>query len=446
MVTREEKHTTRGRAHLLFEMLRDGPIRGGWRNEEVKDALDLCLSCKGCKNDCPVNVDMATYKAEFLAHYWEGRVRPRSAYAFGLIDRWARLASVAPGFVNLTTQLPILRAVAKAAIGIPQERSIPAFAPQTFATWWARRPLRNEGAETVVLWADTFNNYFHPETAQAAVEALEHAGLRVMVPSGHLCCGRPLYDYGMLDRAKRYLGRILTALAPQIEDRTPIVVLEPSCCSVFRDEMPALLPQVGSARKLSQQVVTLSEFLTGPRLRARGYVPPRLPSRAIVQGHCHHKAIMHLEPERKVLSEMGVEADVLASGCCGMAGGFGYEGRTKYDVSVAAGERVLLPRVRSAEPTTLVIADGFSCKSQIAQRTSRQALHLAEVMKVAIDRHPLAAPEPYPERRLVARRVRAQRRSMARAGAVAVVLAVAAARAIRWARRARSRRGWLSLR
>ncbi len=212
-MTREEKHTTRGRAHLLFEMVKKGPIENGWRDEHVKDALDLCLSCKGCKGDCPVNVDMATYKSEFLSHYWEGRIRPRSAYAFGLVDRWSRFASLVPGLVNLVTQLPGLGAIAQAIAGIPQEREIPPFAAQTFRTWFDRRPARNASAEKVVLWADTFNNYFFPETAQAAVEVLEHAGFRVEVPRGHLCCGRPLYDYGMLDLAKHYLHRLLGALA-----------------------------------------------------------------------------------------------------------------------------------------------------------------------------------------------------------------------------------------
>ena len=201
MVTREEKHTTRGRAHLLFEMVQKGPIHGGWRDENVKEALDLCLSCKGCKSDCPVNVDLATYKAEFLSHYWAGRIRPRSAYAFGLIDQWSRLAAIAPGFANLLTQLPGLSSIAKAVAGIPVERQIPAFAAQTFRAWFAKRPANRAGSDTVALWADTFNNYFFPETAQAAVEVLEHAGFRVTVPNGHLCCGRPLYDYGMLDLA-----------------------------------------------------------------------------------------------------------------------------------------------------------------------------------------------------------------------------------------------------
>ncbi len=262
MVTHEEMHTTRGRAHLLWEMTqKEGPIEGGWKDENVKAALDLCLSCKGCKGECPVNVDVATYKAEFLSHYWEGRIRPRYAYAFGLIDKWARLASHVPGLANLATQLPGLRAVAKLLVGIPQERAIPRFAAEPFTTWFRKRGSRNPAGRPVLLWPDTFNNYFLPETAQAAVEVLEALGHRVEIPRQHLCCGRPLYDHGMLDTAKRYLKRVLDRLAPQIALGTPIVVLEPSCCAVFRDELRALFPDREDARRMVQQTVLLSELL-----------------------------------------------------------------------------------------------------------------------------------------------------------------------------------------
>lgn len=420
MVTREEQHSTRGRAHLLFEMVQRGPIKNGWRDDHVKEALDLCLSCKGCKGDCPVNVDVATYKAEFLSHYWHGRIRPRAAYAFGLIDQWSRLASVAPGIANLITQLPGLSALAKAVVGVPARRRIPAFAAQTFQSWFRRHTPRHPDGPRVVLWADTFNNHFTPEVAQAAVDVLEAAGLCVDVPRGHLCCGRPLYDYGMLDLAKRYLEGVMTALRSDIADRTPIVALEPSCCSVFRDELKGLFPDRGDARMLSEQVVTLSEFLSSGRLRATGWTPPRLTAKAIVQGHCHHKAIMKFEPERRLMESMGLDAEVLESGCCGMAGAFGYE-KDKYAVSLAAGERVLLPRVRSEPATTWIIADGFSCKSQIEQETRRGALHLAEVLNLAMAG---GGSEPYPERGASASRRLAQRRSMRRA-ALALSVAVA---------------------
>jgi FAD/FMN-containing dehydrogenase/Fe-S oxidoreductase len=433
MVTGEERDTTRGRAHQLWEMLHGGVISDGWRDESVKESLDLCLACKGCKGDCPVNVDMASYKAEFLSHYWEGRLRPRHAYAFGWIDKWARMASVAPGLANLFTQIPGLKAVAKAAAGMPQPRQIPAFAPQTFKSWFRRRAPRNIGKPRVILWADTFNNFFKPETAEAAVEVLESAGFQVMVPREHLCCGRPLYDYGFLKMARSYLNRILTKLGPEIDSGTPLVVLEPSCCSVFRDELNGLMPEVDRAHKLMEQTFTLSEFLSK---KADGYQPPKMQRQAIVQGHCHHKAIMRMNEEESLMSKMDLDYRLLNSGCCGMAGSFGYE-RDKYDVSIKAGERVLLPEVRKAGLSTLIVADGFSCKEQIEQQTNRRALHLAEVIALAKNNGRYGPAGIYPEQRWVQPRLDRQRRSMWRAGVItASILAGAVAFGILRKRRA----------
>ena len=418
MVTREEKDTTRGRAHALFEMLEGKVIEDGWRDEGVKDALDLCLACKGCKGDCPVNVDMATYKAEFLSHYWDGRVRPRSAYAFGFIDKWARLASKIPGVANLATQLPILRDIAKIVAGVPAERNIPAFAPRTFKAWFLANPRLREKAESVILWPDTFNNYFFPETAIAATEVLGAAGCDVLVPKQHLCCGRPLYDYGFLESAKRYLQEILEALAPQIDAGVPMVVLEPSCCSVFRDELVNLFPDVPRARKLSEQTFTLAEFLEKKR-----FAPPPFRKKAVVHGHCHHKAVMRMKHENSLFEKMGLDHQMLDSGCCGMAGSFGFES-DKYGVSVAVGERVLLPAVRRAEPSTFVIADGFSCREQISQLTNRNALHTAEVLFLAMH-NPDLEQRDYPESPLIAQRKKAQQKSMFQAALAMGGLAVA---------------------
>ncbi|HXM61348.1 MAG TPA: FAD-linked oxidase C-terminal domain-containing protein [Terriglobales bacterium] len=378
-VTREEEHSTRGRAHLLWEMTKGDVIKDGWRNQHVKDSLDLCLACKGCKSDCPVGVDVATYKAEFLSHYYKARLRPRSAYAFGNIDIWARLASKAPGLINLTMQLPFLRDVSKLVAGIPRERSIPAFAPQTFRHWFSRRALRNPKAMPVLLWPDTFNNYFLPDTAKAAVEVLESAGYRVVLPKAALCCGRPLYDWGMLDRAKKLLLQILVTLEAEIKQGTPIVVLEPSCAAVFRDELLNLLPKDDRALRLSQQTFLLSEFL---EQKATHFSLPKLARKALVHGHCHHKAVMRMTDEESILRKMGIDFHTPAPGCCGMAGSFGFEA-DKYDISLAIGELELLPAVRKADPDCLVIADGFSCREQIAQCTNRRALHLAEVIQMA---------------------------------------------------------------
>jgi FAD/FMN-containing dehydrogenase/Fe-S oxidoreductase len=378
-VTREEEHSTRGRAHLLWEMTKGDVIKDGWRDQHVKDSLDLCLACKGCKSDCPVGVDVATYKAEFLAHYHEGRRRPRSAYAFGNIDLWARLASKAPWLVNLTTQLPLLRDIAKMVAGIPQERRIPAFTRQTFRHWFSRRQARNLEGPPVLLWPDTFNNYFLPDTAKAAVEVLESAGYSVLLPKANLCCGRPLYDWGMLDRAKNLLVKILDTLQAEIDKGIPLVVLEPSCAAVFRDELLNLFPKDERAHRLSRQTFLLSEFL---EKKAKHFQLPKLPRRALVHGHCHHKSVMRMTDEETVLRKMGIDFQAPAPGCCGMAGSFGFE-REKYEISVAIGELELLPAVRKAAPDCLIIANGFSCREQIAQCTNRHALHLAEVIQMA---------------------------------------------------------------
>jgi hypothetical protein len=244
MVTREEMHSTRGRARLLFEMLEGDPLSGGWQDEHVKEALDLCLACKGCKGDCPVQVDMATYKAEFLSHYYDRHRRPIAAYAFGLIHYWARLGSVAPALVNFVTQTPGLRELAKLIAGMPLARAIPPLAPFTFQQWFANRPPRApDGRPRVILWPDTFNNHFHPRTAIHAVRALERAGCYVLVPRAALCCGRPLFDYGLVPTAKAWLASIMRTLDADIQAGLPIVGLEPSCVAVFRDELHGLFPQ-----------------------------------------------------------------------------------------------------------------------------------------------------------------------------------------------------------
>jgi len=422
-VTREEEHSTRGRAHLLWEMAKAEVIRDGWQSEEVKDSLDLCLSCKGCKSDCPVKVDLATYKAEFLSHYYEGKVRPLNHYAFGNIDFWARLASAAPGLVNITTQLPFLRDIAKLVAGMPQQRSIPPFAPQTFKSWFRRRMPRNHGGPCVLLWPDTFNNYFLPATARAAVEVLESAGFEVLLPEGNLCCGRPLYDFGLLDRAERQLLQILDTLTPEIEAGIPIVGLEPSCVAVFRDELCNLFPHDSRAQRLSRQVLHLSEFLENHKDFIR---LPRLERKAIMHGHCHHKAILKTTAEESVLRRMGIDFQAPAPGCCGMAGSFGFEA-DHYDVSMDIGELELLPAVRQAPPDWLVIADGFSCREQIAQGTDRQAFHLAEVLQMALREGPGGVPGAYPEKSAVRQRESEVRRSMQKASLALVGAASAAA-------------------
>lgn len=432
MVTHEEMHTTRGRAHLLWEMVSRGPVAGEvWTSEAVKESLDLCLACKGCKGDCPVSVDIATHKAEFLSHYYESKRRPRQAYAFGFIDRWSQLASFAPGLANLVTQLPGLREMAKVAARVPFERDIPAFAPETFQHAFRKRQRRVTGAPRVVLFPDTFNNYYLPRTAMAAVEVLEHAGYEVVVPDTHVCCGRPLYDFGFLDEAKRYAERTLRVLAPYVAEGMDVVMLEPSCASVFVDELRNLWPDREDVRALAEHTKPLARFL-----RDAHYAPPPLDRQAIVQGHCHQKAVLGMSEEKDLLGEMGVDARELDSGCCGMAGSFGYERGEKYDVSLACGERVLLPEVRAAKTSTFVVANGFSCREQIAQETDRHALHLAEVIQLARETQREGPPgDEVPEHRIIERDRRAIRSSMIRAAGA--VVGVGALSVLLWRARRR---------
>ena len=395
IVTREEMHTTRGRARLLYEMLAGEIVTDGWDSDEVLEALDLCLACKGCTNDCPVDVDMPTLKAEFLHHRYARRLRPRHAYAFGLIDETARAASHAPGLVNLVARTRLF----KLAADIAPEREVPRFAPLTLQQWFrARGGSRVHDGPPVLLWPDTFNNYFHTEVGVAAVEALEAAGHRVELPRGHVCCGRPLYDYGFLGLAERYLRRTLRQLG---DGETPIVGLEPSCVATFKDELPKLLGS-DDARRLAARVRHFAEFW-----EEQGLDVPRLPRRALLWGHRHAKASGGFEPEPALLERMGLDAETIRGGCCGLAGSWGFES-AHYDVSLACGEQALLPRVREADPDTLLVADGFSCKTQIQHATGRRTLHVAELLALARDGRVPERPRPSAGRRA------------ARLGAVAV--------------------------
>ncbi|MBO0817645.1 MAG: 4Fe-4S dicluster domain-containing protein, partial [Actinobacteria bacterium] len=261
-VTREEKHSTRGRARMLFEMLQGEVITDGWQSREVHDALDLCLACKGCTSDCPVNVDMPTYKSEFRYHHYKSarRWRPRYAYAFGYIDKAARLASLAPEVINFATQAPGLSWLAKLAGGIDRRRPLPRFAPMTLQAWFRRRGgTANPNGRPVVLFPDTFNNYLHADVGVACVEALEDAGWRVIMPDRHVCCGRPLYDYGFLDSAQRYLHRVLGTLRPYVRDDVPVVGMEPSCLAVFKHELRRMLPHDDDAARLARNAYHFSE-------------------------------------------------------------------------------------------------------------------------------------------------------------------------------------------
>jgi len=359
-------------------MLNGDLVKDGFRSAEVKEALDLCLACNGCKGECPVHVDVATYKAEFLAHYYEGRLRPVHAYAFGLIARWARMGSFIPGVVNFIQTAPVISPILKKVLGMAPQWTIPRLAPETFKSWFLRRNKEQAG-RPVILWPDTFNNHYRPEVAIAAAEFLEDAGWRVIVPRAALCCGRPLYDYGMLDTAKAWLLQIVEALRPHIRAGVPLVGLEPSCVAVFRDELRNLLPDDDDAMRLSRQALFLSEFI---EREMPGTPLPQLPRNAVVHGHCHQKALARMTAEEKVLRRLGLKFESFDGGCCGMAGAFGFE-KDHYDVSIQCGERALLPHVRAAGQESLIVANGFSCREQIEQTTGRRTHHLAEVLELA---------------------------------------------------------------
>jgi len=380
MATREEIHSTRGRARILFEALTTDLLPAGFADHTVRDALDLCLSCKGCKAECPSSVDMAAYRAEFFSNYYRSHRRPLSSEFFGRLNEVARLASYAPSIANALAHAPLVQDLAKKTLAIHRDRELPRFAPRTFRSWFERRTAPRASMRELVLFPDTFNNFFEPHVAIAAVEVLERAGFRVIVPRYQLCCGRPLYDQGMLDRAKMRLRDVMDVLDPFVAVGIPIVGLEPSCVLTFRDELPSLFPDDARAKALASNSFLLDEFLAS---EAPNFAPPALGRRTLVQGHCHQKALAGMGDEVALLSRAAAaELEVLDAGCCGMAGAFGYD-REHFEVSKAIGTRVLFPAIDRAPVDAIIVADGFSCRSQIRHFCpSRRPMHLAEVLNL----------------------------------------------------------------
>jgi len=377
LVTKEERDSTRGRAHLLHEMLRGELITDGWRSKEVAEGLDLCLGCKGCKKECPVGVDMASYKSEFLSHqpWW---TRPREAWSMGRIGSLAHLGSAVPGIANFFTHAPILRNVARAVAGMSQSREVPRFAGRTFRNLFRGHvPLHPDG-EKVVLFPDVFNDCFMPETLIACVHVLEHWGFRVIVPEEWMGAVRPLLHYGWIEKGRKRMQQTLQELRPWLEKGLPVIVAEPSTVSVFRDEMGLLLPGDRTAQKLKKQSWLLSEFVMTRKLTL-----PKMGGKAVFHGHCHQKAVLKVEAMRDMLKGIGLSFDEPQPGCCGMAGSFGFEAK-HHEISMQIGDLALLPKVRKAEQSTVIVADGFSCRTQIAQGTRRHALHSAELLHKAI--------------------------------------------------------------
>jgi Fe-S oxidoreductase len=379
MATREEMHSTRGRAHLIYEALTGNLLPGGFADDSLYEALELCLSCKACKAECPASVDMAAYKAEFLANYYETRRRPLHVQFFGRIHEAARAASLAPRLANALAAGPG-GSIVRRILRVHRERELPRFATRTFRSWFDRRIQPAPGAPEVLLFPDTFNNFFEPEVAIAATEVIERAGFRVTIPPRDLCCGRPLYEAGMADAARRRLLDAMETIVPFVDRGAAVVGLEPSCILSFRDELPAMFPRSSDARKLAGATMLLDEFLAA---KAPGFIPPELRGRALVHGHCHQKALAGIANELAVLKKApGLTVEAPDAGCCGMAGAFGYDDR-RFGISRAIGERVLLPAVRESAPETLIIADGFACRTQIRQFCrGRRPLHLAQALNV----------------------------------------------------------------
>ncbi|STZ82021.1 FAD-binding and (Fe-S)-binding domain-containing protein [Mycolicibacterium aichiense] len=375
--TGEEEHSTRGRARLLFEMLQGDVITDGWRSREVRDALDLCLACKGCRSDCPVNVDMATYKAEFMHHHYKRRLRPLAHYSMGWLPLLARIAAAAPRPINTLAHTPGITTALRAAGGIDQHRDIPRFATQRFTDWFRRRRAHRGSRGTVVLWPDTFTNSFDPDIAKAAVAVLEDAGFEVNVPRQAVCCGLTWISTGQLEVAQRVLRRTLGVLRPALRAGTPVVVLEPSCAAVFRSDLPELLHGDEDAQRLAQQTRTIGELLAE---RAPDWRPQYRDGKAIMQPHCHQHAILGIDKDHEFLDRTGLSTEILDAGCCGLAGNFGFE-NGHYDVSVTCAEDKLMPAVRAADAATTVIADGFSCRTQISHLApDRNPRHTVEVL------------------------------------------------------------------
>ncbi len=385
LATRDEKDSTRGRARVLQEMAAGRLVTGGWRSPEVREVLDLCLSCKACGTDCPAGVDMAQYKAEVSYRAYRRRLRPRAHYALGWLPRWSRWAAIAPGLVNAVLGARPVAAAVLTAGGMDRRRAIPRFAAVPFRRSAAARGAAARGAagggRTVLLWADSFSDSFDPAVAEAALAVLRRAGYQVIVPGQSACCGLTWISTGQLDGARRRLARLLAILGPYAEAGTPIVGLEPSCTAVLRSDLADLFPGEPRAVAVAGATRTLAELLTAPPPLGPGpdwALPDLAGLEIIAQPHCHHYSVMGYDADRALLAQAGATVRTLA-GCCGLAGNFGME-RGHYEVSVAVAETALLPALRAAPPGTVYLADGFSCRTQAAQLAGVRGVHLAELL------------------------------------------------------------------
>jgi Fe-S oxidoreductase len=372
--TREEKDSTRGRARVLQEMINGEVVRHGWRSPEVHQALDLCLSCKGCARDCPTGIDMAAYKSQVLDRRYRNRIRPRSHYALGWLPRWGRLitrARLLPGLINFGTAAPGLRNLVRWTAGVDQRRRLPRFASVA-----ARRRVTTPESkgDPVVIWVDSFSDFFTGDAVSAAISVLAVAGYAPQVLQRPACCGLTWISTGQLDGARRQLRAALDILHPIVAAGTPVIGLEPSCLAVWRSDAAELLPDDSRVAEVAAGILTLAELLG----RTSDWTPPDLTGlEVVVQPHCHHASVLGWQADATLLAATGATVTTVG-GCCGLAGNFGVE-KGHYEVSVKVAEHDLLPAV-AAHPDAIVLADGFSCRTQLDQLAGRRALTLAELL------------------------------------------------------------------
>ncbi|MEU1547647.1 FAD-binding and (Fe-S)-binding domain-containing protein [Nocardia sp. NPDC005745] len=382
--TRDEKDSTRGRARVLQEVVR-GALP--WSSEAVAESLDLCLSCRACRSDCPAGVDMATYKSETLYRRYRHRPRPIDHYSLGQLPRWLSVASRMPRVVNALSGRVTLRRAGLRAAGIDPRRDVPRLAPRGFRRIWrdldggaalaesSYAPEERGGSGEVMLWIDTFTDAFAPEIALAAARLLSALGYRVRIPERRVCCGLTWISTGQLDGARARLRATLSALEQHVGAGGLVVGLEPSCTAVLRADLTELLPDDPRSAPTAAAVRTFAEFLAEqPTWRP----PKRTGQSVVVQPHCHQHAILGFDAERRLLAGMGVGVTEI-TGCCGLAGNFGMQ-EGHYDISVAVAENGLLPALRAAGEDAIFLADGFSCRTQAAALAGRQAWHLAQFL------------------------------------------------------------------
>ncbi len=383
--TRNERYSTRGRARLFHELLRGEIITDAWKNPDIAESLEHCLSCKACKSSCPTKVDIAAYKSEFMHHHYsDGKRRPLTHYAFGYIGSWLPIAARLSIVTNLFSKSPLDK-LSRKLLGVANNRTFPSIAKQTFSNWarsgatrtdehffWHGEPDR----PPVVVWADTFNTHYAPQLLQSAVRVLNLSGFQVAIAKAHFCCGRPLYEYGHLNQAFKQTTTILDTFYPALPNNdASVIVLEPSCLSVFKDELLKLHPTDERASDLSIKTQSLASFLVANSIKPKNKL-----RKGLVHYHCHDKSLQTDTAERHWLSSCFDELIEPESGCCGMAGSFGIQKKTQ-SIGDSLKQRSLAPAITNADQETFLVSNGFSCRSQISDIARKPVYHPVEIIE-----------------------------------------------------------------